>query len=100
MKGKKNNFKKQLSSYKNIPSKDLNIMKELIYLSPSTVIKLYDVEAEARTRWVQRMGPRQFPFANTKTFFCWNGKEENPELNLVSLWTCKRNQLRLCKHLA
>lgn len=57
-------------------------MKELIYLSPSTVITLCDVEAEARSRWVQKTGPQQFPFANTKTFFSWDGKEENPEAEL------------------
>lgn len=51
MEEKKNNFKKQLSLYKNILSEDLNIMKGLMYLSTSTAIKLYDVKEEARAIW-------------------------------------------------
>lgn len=25
-------------------------------------------------------------FANTKTFFCWNGREKNPEAELGEFW--------------
>lgn len=69
MEGKKNHLKKQLNPYRNIPSKDSDMVKEVIYVI-STVIKLYNVKEEGRTRGVQKRGLGKFPFTDTKTFFC------------------------------
>lgn len=70
-----------MNPYKNVPSKDLNITKDLlsVYLN---CYKIVWCEEEARAGWMQRRGPDSFHLQTLRPPFIGMEKKKDPEAAL------------------